>query len=345
MIPLASRSARSSAGVGRAALLSRRLPGGFCATISLLALALTAGCSSSTAPGAKSPADERVAELERENTQLNERLARLERERDEAVLAARRASKVPEPAPAKEGGRDGSSHEAVQGTDPEPAEERGDDVARPVLTIVKLGPDGAESVIKRAPSEGDSEEEEPEPHLRPVLRVHGSEEGEVAHVVANDSEPPSPTSVLVDGDELLGPAGSRTLSETEKKKARAVAAAAAEYEASLLLVRQKNFAKAEPGLRRFLARHPDHPYSDNALYWLGECLFQRGDYAGARDSFANVEARYPNENKVPDALFKLALSYERLGEAEEAKKTFGRLLTAHPDTAAARRIPETHSSK
>jgi tol-pal system protein YbgF len=305
-------------------------------------LAFAAGCNSSGTPIAKSPSEERVAELERENTQLNERLARLERERDEAVAVARRASKQPAPA---EPASDGSSQDGAQVTDPEPPDERGDDSARPVLTVVKLGPDGVESVVKRAPSEADSEEEEPEPRLRPVLRVHGSEEGDVAHVVASDSEPSGQTSVLAVDAEPSGGAGSRAPSEAEKKKMRAAAAANAEYEAALSLVRQKNYAKAEPGLRRFLARYPDHPYSDNALYWLGECLFERGDFAAARDSFANVEARYPSENKVPDALFKLALSYERLGQADEAKKTFGRLLAAHPDTAAARRIPETHSSK
>jgi tol-pal system protein YbgF len=343
MIPHASRSARLSAGVGRAALLSRRLPGGFCATISLLALAFAAGCSSSGTPEAKSPEDDRVAQLERENTQLNERLARLERERDEAVAAAQRASKRPvEP----EVEREGASADATRGSDLEQADERAENSTRPVLTIVKLGPDGAESVIKRAPSsEADAEEEEPEPRLRPVLRVHGSEQGGVAHVVESDSEPPGQSVVLAPEGGSSGAETTPALSEAEKKKMRAIAAAAAEYETALSAVRQKNYAKAEPGLRRFLARHADHPYSDNALYWLGECQFQRGDYAGARDSFANVEARYPSENKVPDALLKLALSYERLGQTDEAKKTFERLLAAHPDTAAARRIPETHSSK
>jgi tol-pal system protein YbgF len=235
---------------------------------------------------------------------------------------------------------------AVEGRPEDKREdERPQDKGRPALTIVKLGPDGSESVVERVPSESDSDEEEPEPRLRPVLRVHGSEEGDVAHVIAADSEPPAQTAVLVADDESTGSGANRTPSDAEKKKMRAVAAAAAEYETALSAVRQKNYAKAEPGLRRFVERHPDHPYSDNALYWLGECLFQRGDYAGARDSFAKVEARYPGENKVPDALLKLALSYERLGQTDEAKKTIGRLQAAHPDTAAARRIPESYSSK
>ncbi len=338
MIRLASRSARDR----RAAAPPRRVPGSICATISVLGLAFVAGCSSPGAPEAKTPAEGRVAELEREKTQLNERIARLQRERDEAVAAARRANTPPETG--DEAGGDPSAAPAPT-TEARSVEERPANSGRPELTIEKLGPDGAESVVKRAVSEAELDEEEPEPRLRPVLRVYGSEEGDVAQVVTSDSEPPEKTPVVALDGEGAPDKGRTPPSPAEKKKQQAIAAAASEYETAMSAVREKDCAKAEPGLRRFLTRHPDHPYSDNALYWLGDCQFQRGDYGSARDSFASVEARYPGENKVPDALLKLALSYEHLGQTDEAKKTVGRLRAAHPATAAARRIPETYSSK
>lgn len=160
-----------------------------------------------------------------------------------------------------------------------------------------------------------AEEEEEEPRMRPVLTVRGSDDG-------------GSVGQVVDGGEQRDDGGWTS-----------------EYEDGLALVRQKKYEQGEAVLRRFLEKNPDHPFSDNALYWLGESQYARGDYAAAAKSFEAVVTRYPSENKVPDALLKMTLSNERLGHDGDAKKAAQRLLKDHPDTAAARRIPERYLSK
>ncbi len=326
MIPKASRSARvgcAAAGLGRA-------PRGFRAAFSLLGAWSALACSPAVAPEAENPHEAHVQQLKEEIARLNDRVARAERERDEARLQV-------EPSDAR-------SDETFADEDRPSESARSVPVSsetRPTLAVVKMGPQGVvptETLWVDSPLGDD--EEEPEPRLRPVLRVHGAE-GDVAHVV----EPRGEAAVQARAPGVDQSSKETVLSEAERKKMRAEAATVAEYEAAVAAVRAQSCAKGEAGLRRFLARHADHPYSDNALYWLGECAFQKGDYAAARDTFADVLARYPGENKVPDALYKLALSYERLGLVEEAQKTVGQLLAAHPNTAAARRVSETHSSK
>lgn len=265
---------------------------GFCIVFSLALLPASIACTTGATQGAQSPAEARVGELERENAELSKRLIEAERARDEAL---RRASSGAAPKTIAVASKPVSA-ESAAGTlpeviaDPEPK-------GPGVLTL-------AEAALP--------DEEEPEPRLRPVVRVHGAGDGEVTQVVADQ---------------------------------RAAAATASEYDGALALVQKKKYEQAEAQLRRFLERNPDHPFSDNALYWLGECQYARGDYAGALESFEAVVTRYPSENKVPDALLKIALSQERLGRGGASKQAIGRLLKDHPDTAAARRVPERYLSK
>ncbi len=169
--------------------------------------------------------------------------------------------------------------------------------------------------VRLAAAEAAPDEEEAEPRMRPVLRVRGSDDGGSVAQVVDGSEPAD------DG------------------------AWTSEYENGLSLVRQKKYEQGEAVLRRFLEKNPNHPFSDNALYWLGESQYARGDYASAAKTFEAVVTRYPSENKVPDALLKMTLSNERLGHEGDAKKAARRLLQDHPDTAAARRVPERYLSK
>ncbi len=116
-------------------------------------------------------------------------------------------------------------------------------------------------------------------------------------------------------------------------------AAARAYDAALTLVNARQFDKALDALASFLVRWPDHPYADNAMYWRGECYFARGEYLRASEQFEGVLARFPAGNKAPDALLKLGMSHQKLGEPAKAKECFDRLAQSYPQSDAARRIP------
>lgn len=110
------------------------------------------------------------------------------------------------------------------------------------------------------------------------------------------------------------------------------------YDAAMSLVNAKKYDAALDALAAFLVKWPDHPYADHAMYWRGECYFARGDYARAADQFEGVVARFPAGAKVPDALLKLGISQQKLGNTPKAKECFDRLARDFPQSEAARRL-------
>jgi tol-pal system protein YbgF len=111
------------------------------------------------------------------------------------------------------------------------------------------------------------------------------------------------------------------------------------YEAALALVGQKQYDRALDALAAFLVKYPDHPYADNAMYWRGECYFAKGDYLHAAEQFEGVVTRFPAGNKAPDAMLKLGMSQQKLGNPIKAKEIFDRLAQTYPQSEAVRHIP------
>lgn len=136
----------------------------------------------------------------------------------------------------------------------------------------------------------------------------------------------------------LGESSSSRSSATDPEAKRA-------YEAALAQVQGKQYEKGLAGLTTFLARWPDHPYAENALYWRGEAYYAQGEYLRAAEQFEAVLARYGAGSKTPDALLKLGLCHDRLGSSARARETWDRLKSEFPKSDAARRIPGSKSSE
>ena len=105
----------------------------------------------------------------------------------------------------------------------------------------------------------------------------------------------------------------------------------------------RDYVEAEQGFQRFLDDFPDTDLSDNALYWIGECRFARGDDRGAMAAFQTMLHEYPLGNKVPDALVKVGRTLERLGDVEGAKRRFREVTRRFPDSEPARLATESLS--
>jgi TolA-binding protein len=56
----------------------------------------------------------------------------------------------------------------------------------------------------------------------------------------------------------------------------------------------------------------------------------------SRQSFVQVVSLYPSHQKVPDALYKLGVVYNRLGEQPQAREYLSRVQSEHADSPAAR---------
>jgi hypothetical protein len=68
----------------------------------------------------------------------------------------------------------------------------------------------------------------------------------------------------------------------------------------------------------------------DALYWLGESLFQRQRYRDAAESFLTVSTKHETTGKAPDALLRLGQSLAALGEKDTACATLGEVSRKYP---------------
>ena len=116
------------------------------------------------------------------------------------------------------------------------------------------------------------------------------------------------------------------------------------YDRGYTLYHQTRYVDAESGFRRFLQSYPRNDLSDNAQYWIGECRYARGDIRGALAAFQETVERYPDGNKVPDAILKLAGCLEELGAEEAAQARYDEVMRRFPNTAAATSAEERRPS-
>ena len=107
------------------------------------------------------------------------------------------------------------------------------------------------------------------------------------------------------------------------------------YKQAYELLQNKQHAEAILAFEQLLEQYPDHDYSDNALYWMGEAYYDTQNYKKAVACFEKVVALYPDGNKVPDAMLKSGFSYCNMGQTNLANETMTQLVSHYPRTRAA----------
>ncbi len=108
------------------------------------------------------------------------------------------------------------------------------------------------------------------------------------------------------------------------------------YQDAFSLYEKKRYEDAITGFREFVQQNPTHSYADNALYWMGECYYDRGLWPKALETFQRIIESFPLGNKVPDAMLKLGLCHHQLGSTGQAKEVLGQVRSLYPNTDAAR---------
>ncbi len=119
-------------------------------------------------------------------------------------------------------------------------------------------------------------------------------------------------------------------------RTRADDAVTEQYRTALRHLTERRISQATADLERFAEEHPTHPYADNAMYWRAEIDSTRRDYSAALSRFSLQIERFPRGNKVPDALLRIGLCYEQMGQRSRARRVFSRLRQQFPNTVAAR---------
>jgi tol-pal system protein YbgF len=107
------------------------------------------------------------------------------------------------------------------------------------------------------------------------------------------------------------------------------------YDRGYTLYHQGQFVEAEASFQRFLQGFAGTDLADNALYWIGEARFARRDFRGALAAFRETIDRYPAGNKIPDSLLKAGDALEQLGDIEGARQSYSEVQRRFPETALA----------
>jgi tol-pal system protein YbgF len=108
------------------------------------------------------------------------------------------------------------------------------------------------------------------------------------------------------------------------------------YAAAYELFREAKYEKSREGFENFLKQYPDTEFSDNAQFWIGECYYFEKKYEKAIVEYDKVVKNYPDGNKVPFALLKQGLSFEKLGDKASAKLLLQQVIRDFPNTSQSR---------
>jgi TolA-binding protein len=102
------------------------------------------------------------------------------------------------------------------------------------------------------------------------------------------------------------------------------------YDYGISLYNKKKYKEAYTVLLKLLnARLKKPDLIDNIYFWMGECSFQTNNFTDAIKNFQSVLVQ-PDANKTEDALWKLALSYEKINKIEDAREYLYRLIDSFP---------------
>lgn len=108
------------------------------------------------------------------------------------------------------------------------------------------------------------------------------------------------------------------------------------YDRIQALIREdKKFDEAINGLYDFIDQYQEGDLTVNAYYWLGEVYLAENQLEQAKQAFTIVATRYGDHRKASDAVYKLGVTLDRQGEADEASRRMEAVIRNYPDSNAA----------
>lgn len=110
----------------------------------------------------------------------------------------------------------------------------------------------------------------------------------------------------------------------------------AAYNACYRLFKEGQYVKAREEFVKFLKQHPKTAYSDNAQFWIGETWYVEDKFERAIVEYQKVVKDYPNGDKVPYALLKQGMAFQKLGDKASARIVYNQVIKKYPQTNQAR---------
>jgi tol-pal system protein YbgF len=97
-----------------------------------------------------------------------------------------------------------------------------------------------------------------------------------------------------------------------------------------------NYDLAVQGFTEYIRNYPGTDFTDNAQYWIGECLYSKKMYAEAIEAWNTLFKDFPDSDKTPDGRVKKGMALERLGRKSQALVEYRYVVDRFPNSQAAR---------
>jgi tol-pal system protein YbgF len=134
----------------------------------------------------------------------------------------------------------------------------------------------------------------------------------------------------IDKKEQSSLVASNPKESTESAKPSGVIDDAALLKEGLERLGKNSFAPARESFTALLKTYPVSALADQAQFYLAESYFGEKWYEKAILEYQVVIAKYVKSSKRPAALFKQAISFEKIGDTANAKARFKALANVYP---------------
>jgi tol-pal system protein YbgF len=108
-----------------------------------------------------------------------------------------------------------------------------------------------------------------------------------------------------------------------------------QYRSAIAMFAQNRTAESRAVFQKVFDADPSGDLADNALFWIGETYYAAADYTNAMTFYRRVSEEFGDQNKAPDALFKLALAHEKTGDLMLARQTLQSVISRYPYSSTA----------
>ncbi len=118
------------------------------------------------------------------------------------------------------------------------------------------------------------------------------------------------------------------------------------YTAAYNSAKANRFTEAIAAFNQVLVMYPTGKYAGNSYYWLGELYLKLPEPAleKSRQSFAQVVNQFKDNAHVSEAMFKLGVVYDRLGDKAKALEYLKRVQAQYPGTPGAK-LAQTYAAE
>lgn len=107
------------------------------------------------------------------------------------------------------------------------------------------------------------------------------------------------------------------------------------YDGAFELLKQSRYNDAIIEFRSMIGQFPNGALADDAQYWIGEAYYVTRDFESALDAFSTVVNRYPDSQRVPEALLKQGYVQAELGRPAAARETLNQVISRYPGSRVA----------